>query len=426
MMKPLFRKAAGLTMASGLLLASHGASASDEKLLEILLKNHVITEEQHAQLAEAIKSEEETNLVKAADAMKIKIAGDVRFRHEAIDDDAKSPRRDKDRQRIRARIGAYANINEEVDAGIRIATGSDESPTSTNQSVGEGGATTGIAGFNKYEAWVDLAYLDWHPEALRGAHLIAGKMKQPWISTADMIFDSDLNPDGLAVSYSANNGLGNFTTSAGYMVFENGASGPGTGVKFSDDINLLFMQAAQSISLMEKSSLTAGVSLYDYDDEVTTTDTLGLADNSSTSFKLWELFANLDIKDTPLPFRVYSQYVNNAAADIDEFTAGAFAGDTSKGEDGAWLVGIGTKIGKFSLDYNYRDIERNAVVDGLQDSDWAIQHTDAKGHKFMVNYDISKNFAVGATYFDAEYEMAGSPEVSMDTDTLQLDVVGKF
>ena len=40
-------------------------------------------------------------------------------------------------------------------------------------------------------------------------------------------------------------------------------------------------------------------------------------------------------------------------------------------QDDAWLVGFKSKLDAFSLDYNYRDIQRNAVVGAFTDSDFA-------------------------------------------------------
>ena len=47
----------------------------------------------------------------------------MRVRHENVKIDGESDGKNKDRQRIRARLGAYTEINPQVNTGIRIATG---------------------------------------------------------------------------------------------------------------------------------------------------------------------------------------------------------------------------------------------------------------------------------------------------------------
>ena len=73
-------------------------------------------------------------IVGAADwTEKIKVKGDLRYRHEMIkieDEDARN------RHRIRARIGVEANPTDNIKLGFQLATGSDD-PISRNQRRGK-------------------------------------------------------------------------------------------------------------------------------------------------------------------------------------------------------------------------------------------------------------------------------------------------
>ncbi|MEN7973226.1 MAG: putative porin, partial [Verrucomicrobiota bacterium] len=122
---------------------------------------------------------------------KIKVKGDVRARFEHREKDNET---DKSRFRGRARVGVYADVNDQVYAGVRIATGSDDSPTSTNQSLEDFG--------EKRTIWLDLMYMGYTPEAIKGLDLILGKIKQPWEQVSDLMYDSDVNPEGLNMGYS--------------------------------------------------------------------------------------------------------------------------------------------------------------------------------------------------------------------------------
>ena len=90
-------------------------------------------------------------------AKNIKWSGDFRYRHESIDDNTAATKRD--RNRIRARLKMEARINDEWNAIFRLASGSSDSPTSTNQTLGDSASDS----FSSKEIWLDWAYADYHP-----------------------------------------------------------------------------------------------------------------------------------------------------------------------------------------------------------------------------------------------------------------------
>src|SRR3546814_18808192 len=56
---------------------------------------------------------------------------------------------------IRARIGLTAHVTDGVTAGVRLASGNDDSPVSTTQSLGRG--------FGKKDIWLERAYVALSP-----------------------------------------------------------------------------------------------------------------------------------------------------------------------------------------------------------------------------------------------------------------------
>jgi hypothetical protein len=138
--------------------------------------------------------------------------------------------------------------------------------------------------------------------------------------------------------------------------------------------------------------------------------------NTTDEFRLFELFSQVDVIGLPLPLSVYGQYVQNAAArGVDE------------DQDQAWLVGVMTRLFDVGIDYNYRDVQRNGVVGAFTDSDFAAGFVGSRGHKIKLKYDVSKNFAVGATYFMADSDFAsGVSDPNSSVNTLQVDVEAKF
>lgn len=403
----------------GLLLAAAPAFAGnvDQKLLDMLLANGSISAAQHAELKADLASEQAASEQagseqvaalqdKLAWALKTQLKGDVRVRYENVEIEGLPDNKDKDRQRIRARLGAYTEINPEVDTGIRIASGSSNDARSTNQSL-EGY-------FSKKQLWLDLAYIDYHPEAVAGLHVIGGKMKQPWEAVGDIVWDGDINPEGAAVTYGTDLGGAELFGSAGYFVLDDNVDGEG--VQFKHDARLYSGQIGTRFAATDDIKLMLGGSIYAYDNDEDASALGFLMANGNTTdeFRLYEAFGQVDFTGLPLPLSLYGQYVKNGAArGVDE------------DQDQAWLVGFVTKLVGVKLDYNYRDVQRNGVVGGFTDSDFAAGFVGSRGHKLKAKYDLSKNFSVGATYFMADSDFASDIN-DASVDTLQVDFEAKF
>ena len=424
------RVAAGLCGGLVLSMSVPASAGVDAKLLEMLKANGSISPAQYAELQTELTSEKQAqqeavaNQVKKSDlsafeqkvawAAKTEFKGDVRVRQETVKIDGESDGKNKDRQRIRARLGAYTEINPQVNTGIRIATGGGDDARSTNQDLDNY--------FDKKQLWLDQAYIDYHPTAVKDLHLIGGKMPQPWVSMGDVIWDSDINPEGLAATYKHN--LGNsgieMFGSAGYYTLKDNVDGEG--VQFRNDLSLYAGQLGARFAPTDSLKVTLGGSVYSYNNDKdsacpttgtkTTPCALAVNGNSTDEFRLYEGFGQVDIANLPVPLSLYGQYVHNAATDSDQ--------------DNAWLVGFKSKLNAFSLDYNYRDIQRNAVVGAFTDSDFANGTTGSRGHKVKVGYEIDKNFGVGVTYFLTKADYATTTQKDANANTLQLDVEAKF
>lgn len=111
---------------------------------------------------------------------------------------------------------------------------------------------------------------------------------------------------------------------------------------------------------------------------------------------------------------VFVDYVKNVAE-------GEIAGNEG------WLVGA--KAGKLNnpgsweLRYNYRNIEKDAVLGVFTDSDFIGGGTDGKGSEFGFDIQVAKNFTAGASYF---LNKLGTAAGADDYHRLQLDLVFKF
>lgn len=415
-------------LCGGLLLAMSvpASAAVDAKLLDMLKANGSISPTQYAELQTELAKDQQAQQqtqkatadqiaaaqTKSADlsafeqkvawAAKTQFKGDVRVRQETIKIDGQNNSQDKDRQRIRARLGAYTEINPQVSTGIRIATGGSNDARSTNQDLD--------GYFVKKDLWLDMGYIDYHPTALPNLHIIGGKMAQPWVSMGDIIWDSDINPEGLAATYSLpiSKGFELFGSAGNYTLKDNI---DGDGTQFKNDLRLNAAQLGAKFTPIDALKITAGGSIYQYQNDKDSA-ALAVNGNNTNRFRLLEGFGQVDFNGLAVPLAVYGQYVTNNATDSDE--------------DTGWLAGVKTKVFGFGLDYNYRDVQRNAVVGAFTDSDFANGTTGSRGHKLGVSYDIDKNFSIGATYFLTKADFAVASQRDADANTLQLDVLAKF
>lgn len=127
--------------------------------------------------------------------------------------------------RLRARLGLKARIDDWISAELRIATGNDAGPVSTNQTLGQHGE------FGKYALWLDRANITLTP--IKDVKVSIGRFANPFWSSA-LQFDEDLNFDGVAVSAKADVGdtFGVFGTAGFFPLFNTsfnfGSSGVGT------------------------------------------------------------------------------------------------------------------------------------------------------------------------------------------------------
>jgi hypothetical protein len=98
---------------------------------------------------------------------------------------------DRDRPRVRARLGVLADIDDGWTAELRLTTGADNGPVSPNQTMGSPGD------FSKYNAYIDRANIAYAP--FDGINLYAGREANPFFTT-DLIFYNELNFDGIAAT----------------------------------------------------------------------------------------------------------------------------------------------------------------------------------------------------------------------------------
>ncbi len=328
-------------------------------------------------------------------ANKIKVKGDLRYRFqhvEAEEKDGSNLHTTKNIQRIRARLGVFADVNDWVTAGIGIRTG--EKANSGNVTIG--------SGFAPKDFSLSLAYFTLAPEDAKYGAATFGKMKQQWKNTTDLIWDSDVNPEGIAYAYKGKAKKTGILASAGfYTVVDTKID--------AHDATLAQGQAVIAQPIGEKTKLTLGGSFYGYDNAK---DVALYA----VDFDIAEIVAEYSIKDIgPVPFKLYGSYVNNLAESDENqgYCAGIKFGDAKKG--------------KWEAKYDYRDLELFAAPPAFTDSDFADGGTGVRGHRIKAKYNFAKHLAGGLTYIYSERTPDGATIIrNQQFNTLMLDLMIKF
>ncbi|MCG8345502.1 MAG: putative porin [Chlorobiales bacterium] len=354
-----------------------------------------------------------------AEAVEWNWKGDVRYRYESKIKSTKENSRD--RHRIRARLGVYPWITEELTAGVQVSTAGGGDPVSRNQTLGDG--------FTAKDLNLNQAFIDYHPMFFEGeTNFIFGKreVKQTLIRVNDLVWDSDLTLEGMTfhfgkdgkqqreglnavagyyfinedgdieddpffwaaqLAYTGQAGDLGFMLGAGYYDFENiqgGDDGDGTAVlgDWSEDEGFF--------------GNSAPLDVYEYD------------------YNIVEIFGNVGGKfDGSLPWKFYGQYAINVADGVEDMNNGYLIG---------FKLGKAKKVGQWEIDANYSYLESDAVLGAYTDSDRWGGGTDGQGFEVGAKYHFVQNMTVGAKYLRHEDGIDSGTNLHV----LQADMVVKF
>ncbi len=313
----------------------------------------------------------------AGDGLKFK--SDLRLRYEYKDADGKSNR---GRARFRLRIAAEHAIDENWTVGFRLASGSDQDPTSTNQSMDDA--------FEQKSVWIDRAYAIYKAGNFK---LSAGKIANPF-NTTDIMWDSDINLEGVAEQFKL--GKNGYVTLGQMILAENSSA---------SDAFLVGGQAGIKVN-----RLNLSVGYYTYNNYVENSPKAGgnLFENG-TEFSLMDFLVKFKVNDN---FSVWAHYVVNADAEVTATT-----GDK---EDTAMGIGFEYKVDDWKFKAKYADIQPNSVIGAFADSDFG--GANRQGYKISIDKKLRKNITFGASYFDTEQ----SSDSEKGFKILQLDLKYKF
>ncbi|MEI6175417.1 MAG: putative porin [Verrucomicrobiota bacterium] len=387
---------------------------------------------------------------------------------------------ERNRNRLRARIGTDIMLGDGFNAGLRLATGDSNSPTSTNQTLGGSGGN-----FSKYAIWLDRAFISYDAGPGDGQELtfLLGRFDNPFFST-EIQWDDDLGFDGLAMrgKVEINDKTKTFFTAGYFPVYNtdfNFASnqpakfestdkwlaGAQIGIdwKVADHLTAKFAAAYYDFMDIEGKLSSPFIPLTSSDAGDTDSTRPGFAqrgntymalrniDNSTSAndfgnkyqyqyFGLASEFRNVSLTgkieyDGYDPYRMalVGEVTKNIAFDASSIAgravnnrgsgAGAFDGG-----DTAWYMAF--QFGKPALQafgdwqaaFGYRYVESDAVVDGFTDSDFGGGGTNVEGFTIGGNFALSPAMRLGLRWMSSD-EICGPP---LRSDIIQLDINAKF
>lgn len=372
---------------------------------------------------------------------------------------------DRKRLRARARLMVKAKPTEGFEVGMRLVTGDQGNPVSSNQTLGNYG--------EKWESNFDLAYIKYN-NVEKSRIYQAGRFKNPFLHT-DLVWDSDMTFEGLAGSWYFNRSDDMFDDFRQWDPFLTVGAFPINEINQSvlpldqgkdpnnQDVWLYAMQVGTSYEFINQSTFDAGLSFYYYDniqavdnafvDDIrqdarvptffqfgNSLQNVRVSDNEDD--ELFGLASEFEIINATLkyaytgfaPYNVVltADYVKNLAFEREEVAARAGINEELFPERDTgyqYSVFVGwpdlDQRDNWNVSLTYRNLEADAVVASFADSDFLFGGTNAKGYILKGQYAIDENVWAALKWISAD-ELDSDLFETISLDTLQLDINAKF
>jgi len=376
------------------------------------------------------------------------------------------------RPRLRARLDIASEPDDWITTDIRIATGNDNNPVSTNQTLGQPGD------FSKYQIWLDRAYIGLKPVSWLTADV--GRMPNPFW-TSDLLYDTDLNFDGIAVQMQHQLGKhgDGFLNMGAFPVFNTAFNfGSNQIVKTaSRDASLLAIQGGGDWKISQDYLAKLAVGYFYYNNvqgkfsapcfnptgfgSCNTDDTIPafvqfgntmfpvrdiVSDPSNPNgaqpqffglasrFNLLDVHGRFDILNFhPIDIILEADFVKNFGFNRSAILGHSpsnnlGANNAFQGGSNAYLAKLFVghqsldKLGDWNATIGYKYLETDALLDAFTDSDFHLGGTNAKGYILSANLALNKYAWLSATWLSAN--QVSGPAYS--ADVLLVDLNAKF
>jgi len=359
---------------------------------------------------------------------------------------------DRNRLRLRARLGVEADITPTLRAFIRLASGSLTDPGSESQTLGTYG--------QRYTVGIDQAYLMWESAPItRLANVTAmgGRMANPWFSPTELIYARDLTFEGVATTFRWGWGAKDpeashvFATLGGFPVLEVPLVNQdnkwlvggqlGTNLRWGNGGQHLRIAGAFYDFLNFTGKLNdpnaPGLTNYTAPAFIRYGNTpFDISNSPDPTVNLFALAAHFKLVDAAATYQfdfprytlaVTGEAVRNIGyhrAEIETLSNQTMPRDENHGYVAETSFGSPTvdSFGKWRAAVGYRYVQRDAVIDAWTDADFHGGGTNTEGYYVWAQYGLAKN-----TWFRMRYMSANEidgPRYGLDI--LQLDLNARF
>ncbi len=343
--------------------------------------------------------------------------------------------------KYRVRIGAEMDVNDQLEAVVRLSTGNTTNPVSTNSILG--------TYFNKDNVLFDLAYLRWKPSEF--ITMYGGRIPNPWFYS-DLVWSRDLNFEGLALNVRKHvtDSLIPFFTAGAFPLQQTNLSTRSKwlyagqlGVEEPDPKGIAYKLGAayyyysnitgianNPLGSLGATNWTAplfqqkGNTLFDISGGTEAT-LLALA----SEFKELNFTGNLDIGLwDPYHIVLLGDFVKNIGFNANDVSARAGIPNVPEASTIGYQVGLSVghpvveNFGQWKLYLNYKYLESDAVVDAFTDPDFHLGGTNARGWILGTDFGVMKNTWFTLRWLSAK-QISGPP---LAIDVLQVDLNAKF
>lgn len=365
---------------------------------------------------------------------------------------------DQNRWRERVRLGLSAKIADRWKLDTRIVTGTFDNPVSANLTMG----TTG----NRFAIQLDRALIRYDRPDQQGMTwltLQGGRMPNPFQST-DLVWDEDLGFDGVAatVRHGIDFAADEFDPiQRDRKLFVTAGAFPLQQPDFqAQDRWLLGGQVGANWEFENQNLLTMGVAFYDYLHITGKRNSLFSKENDGTApqflqkgnllfniangnpgdvlfalasdYRLLDVTASFNLANfAPYHVTFTTDVVKNLGFDKDEITrrTGGLTylypiSDRTLGLLAGVQVGWPevNRRGLWQVAFDYRYLQRDAVLDAFTESDFHLGGTDTQGYRISGLYGLTTNLWLRARWLSAT-EIDGPP---LSIDSLQVDLNARF
>lgn len=338
---------------------------------------------------------------------RLNVTGDLRLRSQGdySDEDARARRSGQ----VRGRLGATYSVNDRVTLGARLVTGDPDDPNSTDVQM---------SNFDDdFQVSLDLAYAQINFGDL---NVFGGKLPQPFART-DLVWDSDVNPQGVSGVYKHKLADGSALRASGlFFIVDEDAGGA--------DSTMLGGQVGYDTAALGDWKFDVSAAYYDYTlgsvvggDSGDFRNNLRNADGSYVSdFNLGDVLvgATWSGLGARWPVRALGDYVKNFGAET--------SADTGYGLD----LGVGrvTQPRDWRVTYGYSLAETDAVLGAFSHDNIGIG-TNYELHALTFDYvPLPKTLLTAIWYhYKPEHAIdAGSNDIGDWLDRIRIAFLVSF